>query len=39
MAISKRRVRDTLLGKFQFREVGGSRHEAVALFHGEQKIG
>lgn len=38
MPISKRDLRRSLIKKFYFQEVPGSRHEAVALFVGDEKV-
>ena len=38
MPISKKEIKKGLSGKFGFREVEGSRHEAIAFFYNEQKI-
>jgi|GEM_PF-3627734 len=38
MPIEKRSLRQTLLTKFHFEEVPGSKHEAVALFIDDKKV-
>ena len=38
MSMRKREIRRTLLRKFSFQEVPGSRHEAVAFYFGNEKI-
>ena len=38
MSLDKQRVRDTLLGKFGFQNVEGSKHGRIAFFYNGKKI-
>lgn len=38
MPLDKQKVKNTLLEKFEFQEVEGTKHERIAFFHNGKKV-